>query len=164
MKDLGLWLLIGVAVLAVVGALIEPGGTELRPAPDFSLVNLDDEIITLSDYRGHVVLLDFWASWCKPCVRTFPALHEIQAELADRGVALLVISLDKTEEEAREYLIENGFATENVLWSSLDEARAVKGLFGVVGIPHTFVVDRDGMIRFSGHPVKLSTETVEAWL
>lgn len=164
MKDVGLWILVGVTAVLIVGALIGPGESDPRPAPDFSLVSLENEVITLSDYRGRVVLLDFWASWCKPCVRTFPALHEIQVELADRGVDLLVVSIDKTEEAAREYLDENGFATENILWGSLAEARAVKELFGVVGIPHTFVIDREGLIRFSGHPVHLSAEAVEEWL
>ncbi|MGB2983044.1 MAG: TlpA disulfide reductase family protein [Candidatus Bipolaricaulia bacterium] len=159
MRDIGPWILIGLAALVVIGAMIDSGGeTEPRPAPDFSLVSLDGEIVSLSDHEGRVVLLDFWATWCRPCTRTFPALHGLQQRFADQGVDLLVVSLDRSAEVAREHLVEAGFPTFNVLWGSLAEARAVRGIYGVVGIPHTFLIDRDGLIQFSGYPLSLTAE------
>jgi len=133
-------------------------------APLFTLSNLDGDDVSLEGYRGSVVILDFWASWCKPCRETFPELHALQQTYADRGVVLLVVSLDKSAQQAREYLIENGFATDNVLWGSLEEARAVKDLYGVGGIAHAFLIDQAGYIRYSGHPIRLTPEELECWL
>lgn len=164
MKGIGIWILIGVGALVILGTLFPTldGGPEL--AADFSLVSLDGKTVSLSDYRGRVVLLDFWASWCAPCTKTLPSLHELHERLADRGVDLLVVSLDASEKISREYLEESGFPTDNVLWGSLDEARAVKRLYGVIGIPRTFLIDREGFIRFDGYPRNLTAETIEPWL
>jgi peroxiredoxin len=163
-KDLGLWILVGIGLFVAASALFGFGERELEIAPAFSLVTLDGETVSLSDYRGQVVLLDFWASWCKPCRTTFPAIHALAGELEDRGVKLLVVSLDASAEASRQYLTDEGYATDNVLWGSLEEARAVRNLYGVVGIPHTFVIDREGFIRFDGYPRNLTVETVEPWL
>jgi len=163
-KDIGSWLLLGVGLLAIAAGLFGFGGKDPEIAPGFSLVSLDGEVVSLSDYRGQIVLLDFWASWCKPCRTTFPAVHALAERFADRGVTLLVVSLDASEEASRQYLTDEGYPTANVLWGSLDEARAVRNLYGVVGIPHTFVIDRDGLIRFDGYPRNLNAETIEPWL
>jgi cytochrome c biogenesis protein CcmG/thiol:disulfide interchange protein DsbE len=163
-KGIGIWILIGMGTLAIVGALLPMLDGEPELAADFSLVSLDGETVSLSGYRGRVVLLDFWASWCAPCTKTFPTLHELHERFADRGVDFLVVSLDGSEKKSREHLEENGFPTDNVLWGSLDEARAVKRLYGVIGIPRTFLIDRDGFIRFDGHPRSLTAETIESWL
>ncbi|MEW5826650.1 MAG: TlpA disulfide reductase family protein [Candidatus Bipolaricaulota bacterium] len=164
MNNTGL-LLAAVAVLLAVLLLAIPG-TPPAPerAPEFSLASLDGEITRLSDLRGQLVILDFWASWCKPCTRTFPVLHDVAMSYADRGVVLLVVSLDKSAEVAREALGEAGYGTEGVLYGSLQEARAVKALYNVGGIPHTFVIDRDGWIRYSGQPSGVNAQVLESWL
>ena len=154
--------LAGIAVLS--GVLLADSDKDLDLAPLFTLPNLDGDDVSLAEYRGSVVILDFWATWCMPCTKTFPELHALQQAYADRGVVLLVVSLDKSAEDARDYLVENEFATDNVLWGSLKEAREVKELYSVCGIAHTLVIDRDGHIRFSGHPVRLTAEVIEAWL
>ena len=166
MRNIGIWVTLGLVGLAVVGLVLFPpsGETEPRIAPEFALRSLDGETVSLSSYRGQVVVLDFWASWCKPCRTSFPELHEMAASLADEGVVLLVITIDKTEEIARDYLVEHEFSTDNVLWGSLDEARAVKSDYGVIGIPHTFVIDREGLIRYSGHPNRLNREKLMSWI
>ena len=164
MKDAWVvFLIAGLAIAAIVGFL--PREEEApRLAPAFSLVSLDGETVRLADYAGQVVILDFWASWCRPCTRTFPALHEVSEAYAERGVELLVVSLDRKEAAAFEYLTENGFPTENVLWGSLAEARAIKELYGVRGIPRTFLIDRNGLIRFSGYPLRVDAELIEPFL
>ncbi len=154
--------LIGIAAASIVLFGDIDKGPEL--APLFTLRNLDGDDVSLVEYRGSVVILDFWATWCKPCTMTFPELHALQQAYADRGVVLLVVSLDKSAERARNHLIENGFATDNVLWGSLEEARAVKALYNVGGIAHTFLIDRAGYIRYSGHPTRLTPEELEPWL
>jgi len=154
---------------AVVIMLAEPAlvaedddGPEL--APQFILPNLDGSEISLSDYLGSVVILDFWASWCHECVRCLPEIHTLHEAYADRGVVLLLLCFDKRDDDARDYLLENGYTTENVLWGSLMAAREVRDLFGIESVTHTFVIDCDGYIRYSGHPKKLTAEVIEPWL
>ncbi len=137
---------------------------EAELAPQFILSNLDGVEVSLAEYLGSVIILDFWASWCLPCNKTLPDIHALHEAYADQGVVLLIICFDKSEEAARDFLVENGYATENVLWGSLKEARAVKDLFGIEPITHTFVIDRAGYIRFSGHPIRLTAEKLEPWL
>jgi thiol-disulfide isomerase/thioredoxin len=165
MRDYAIWI-IGALIAISIGlaVVISPADDGPKLAPDFTLENLDGESVALASLAGRVVVLDFWATWCKPCVTTFPGLHEFVGEYEADDVALLVVSLDRVEKRARDYLVENGFPTDNVLWSSMEESREVKALYGVVGIPHTFIIDRDGIIRFSGHPARLSGADIEPWL
>ncbi len=164
MRNIGL--LVGIAVAAVLVATLMFSGGEKVPemAPDFSLKNLDGETVTLSELRGNVVVIDFWATWCRPCLKSFPKLHAVVDRHQDRGVVLLLVSLDRTAKRSRDYLIENGYPTENVLWESLAASRAVKDLFGVVGIPRTLIIDRDGYIKYSGYPSKLTDAFLLEWL
>jgi len=164
-RSIGSWVLfalLGIAVSSVT--LFGDVNEEVDLAPLFTLRSLDGDDVSLVNYRGSVVILDFWASWCGPCKKTLPELQALGEIYADCGVLLLIVSFDKSEEIACDYLIENGFATANVLWGSLDEARAVKDLFGIVSITHTFVIDRAGYIRYSGHPASLTPDEIEPWL
>lgn len=147
-------------------AFLVLGDDEEKPAlaPLFELPNLDGEGVALIDYRGSVVILDFWATWCHICVETFPEVQTLSRTYEEQGAVLLVISLDKSDDTAREFLIDHGYPTDNVLWGSLAAAREVKDLFGVIGIAHTILIDRDGYIRYSGHPERLQENLVEYWL
>jgi len=164
MRDVVTWVAIALAGIVVIGLIFGGGDAGPVPAPEFTLENLDGTPISITDYRGQVVLLDFWATWCRPCRKSFPALHELQRAYEDEGVVLLVVSIDKTAQAAREYLEANGYPTDTVLWQSLEAAREVKALYGVVGIPRTIVIDREGIIRFSGHPDNLTDEDIEQLL
>jgi len=138
--------------------------TPSEVAPSFTLPNLDGDDVSLVDFRGSVVILEFWATWCEPCVRLFPEIHAVWEAVADRGAALLVVSLDKTEDAPRNFMIENDLPTDNVLWGSLESARAVKDLFGIVGTAHVVLIDRGGYVRYSGHPMHVTAEIIEPWL
>jgi len=165
MGNVGTYLLLGAIVIVALFAVFSPAPTPpARPAPEFTLENLLGEPVSLAAYRGQVVILDFWASWCKPCLTTFPALHELAERFSDRGVVLLAISLDRSAEAARTYLAAHGYPLETVLWESLAAAQAVKAHYDVSGIPRTFVIDRNGIIRFTGHPRQLTIEAIEPWL
>ena len=163
-KDVGIW--IGLALVGVTAAVLLLNGGTATPevAPEFTLRSLDGTNVSLSQFRGDVVILDFWATWCKPCTTTFPRLHALQEAYSEQGVILVGVSLDRSEQQAREYLVESGYATDTMLWGSLDQARAVKELYDVGGIPRTFVIDREGVIRFAGHPSRLDASALEAWL
>jgi peroxiredoxin len=129
-------------------------------APDFVLPSLAGDSIALSDFRGSVVILDFWASWCGPCKATFPALRSLWQSFADRGTVLIGISLDRSEAAARSYLDQTGYDDMVALWGSLSASSAVASNYNVGGIPHTFVIDREGIVRFAGHPAYLGSETL----
>jgi thiol-disulfide isomerase/thioredoxin len=164
MKEAAPWVVVGVVAVAVL-FLMAPRSESLPVlAPEFALETLSGETVTLSALRGKLIILDFWASWCKPCTRTLPGLDELATRLADRDVVLLAISLDRTEKAAREYAVAHDFPASSVLYGSLDEVRVVKDLYGVVGIPRTFLIDREGFVRYSGGPSGVTEELVAPWL
>lgn len=142
--------------------LVIPIGPRVgQRAPDFTLLSLDGEFVTLSEFRDRVVILDFWASWCGPCKDTFPVLHEQWQSVAERGVDLIGISLDRTKANALAYLSESGFTDLIALWESRSASSAVAARYSVLGIPRTFVIDRAGIVRFSGHPSRLTTAALQ---
>ena len=116
-------------------------------AEDFTLARLDSsETVSLRDYRGEVVYLSFWASWCQPCRQEMPYLAQLWERHRDRGFQVLAINVDEDTELARE------FARQFDLPFPLlrDEERAISALYRVPGFPTHYIVDRSGHIRFSG--------------
>ncbi len=132
-------------------------------APDFSLSSLDGTQISLSDFRGYVVILDFWASWCAPCKSTMPGLESMARSL-EPDVVLLGVSLDRAAADASSYLASNGYETMIALYGTYSAAYAVFQTYGGGGIPKTYVIDPDGIIRYTGHPASLQRTTVERLL
>lgn len=112
-------------------------------APDFTLPSVDGKQVRLADFRGKVVLLDFWASWCPPCRQALPHLSELQKALGDRGFQTLGLSLDENPSELTTFLSETPIAYP-VLRAN-ESTRAAYG--GVAAIPQVFIVDRKGKIR-----------------
>jgi len=133
-------------------------------APDFALNRLNGPKTTLAEFRGVVVLLDFWRSTCAPCVLTMPHLEALRAKYADQGLVVIAVNLDITEAAAIAYLADNGFDEFIVLRSTLAEAEAVRAAYGVAAIPHTFVIDRQGIVRHADHPIRLRDRHIEPWL
>jgi len=132
-------------------------------APDFSLRSLENENVSLSDFRGKVVILDFWASWCGPCRDSMPRLEDTARSLASH-VVLLGVNLDRNEEAAASYLATNNFDSMIALHESYASSLGVFKLYGGGGIPKTYVIDQHGVIRFAGHPAHLSQQTIERLL
>ncbi|UCF10059.1 MAG: redoxin domain-containing protein [Candidatus Bipolaricaulota bacterium] len=155
-----------IRVVSVVDPDAPPGvGVELGDAaPDFTLDDLHGEPVSLSDYRGYVVLLDFWASWCLPCRQSMPHLEALRAAYAGDGLVLIGVSQDETLQEVTEYVSAHGLGEMITLWQSEAAARSVRDLFQVGGIPHTLVIDRQGIIRHRGHPIRLRSRDIEPWL
>lgn len=112
------------------------------PAPDFELKDLTGRTVKLSDLRGKVVVMDFWATWCGPCRLSLPHIQKLHEDLQDKGVVVLTIDLGEDAKTVLSYAEKNKM-TLPVL---LDEEDQVSPLYRVSAIPHTVVVDQKGQV------------------
>ncbi len=111
-------------------------------APDFDLVRLDGGRVKLSAYAGKIVILDFWASWCAPCMQLMPQVDKVAKEFADQGVVLITVNLGERPEQIRTVMDRLKLST-TVL---LEPDGQVAARYGATNIPLTVVVGRDGKI------------------
>lgn len=113
-------------------------------APDFSLNDLTGKSVHLSELRGKVVLLNFWATWCPPCQEEVPALSRLNAAMTGQGFRMLTVSIDDGGSKAVEsFFRKTGYR----LPTLLDSSGTVGKMYGITGVPETFILDRHGVIR-----------------
>lgn len=129
-------------VLGCIASFSSTPAITSGPAPDFTLTGVDGNQVTLSDLEGQVVVLDFWATWCSPCVEGLPELQALHERYADRGVVVLAINIEEKPEEVRDFLAGRSY-TFPVL---LDADAQVTNQYGVQAIPHHVVIRQDGEI------------------
>jgi peroxiredoxin len=144
------WLVVAIALLA--GGCSKPAGqrishlkpsSERRPAPNFSLRDPDGKTVQLSDYRGKVVLLNFWATWCGPCKMEIPWFIDFERAHKDQGFAVVGISMDDDGWEAVKPFISEAGINYRVLLGN----ESISQLYGGVdSLPTTFIIDREGKI------------------
>jgi len=129
-------------VLLVAGCSSQasPGG-EL--APDFQLPNLEGQSISLSGFRGEPVLVNFWASWCSPCIYEMPFIQEVFEEWSGQGLVVLAINQGESLSTAKDFMQSNNYSFPVLLDISQDVALE----YNVWGIPTTFFIDKDGIIQ-----------------
>jgi len=116
-----------------------------KAAPAVALQNADGSMVHLADYRGKVVLVDFWASWCTSCKKSFPALDVIYSDYHARGLEVLAVNLDEKRRDADAFLDKYSHRM-TVLF---DPTGLSASTFGLKGMPTSFVIDKAGTIRFT---------------
>ena len=121
-----------------------PVAREGESAPDFTLTGLSGEKVRLSDFRGKVILLNFWASWCPPCREEIPALVSLEKAMAGKDFRMLAVAIDKGGRDAIVEFLKREGVTLPVL---LDPDGSVGKTYGITGVPETFVIDKKGTIR-----------------
>lgn len=134
------------AILALLGwglLKAQAGPREEGPAPDFTLSTFDGEEITLSELRGQVVVINFWASWCPPCREEAPYLESTWRKYRDQGVVLLGVDYVDTEVEALAYIEEFDITYPN----GPDIGTGISQAYRIQGVPETFFVAKDGSLR-----------------
>ena len=115
-----------------------------QPAPDFTLSDLDGQPVSLSQFKEKAVFLDFWASWCGPCISNLAFLRQIKAQMADQSVVFLNISLDESDSAWRKAVAEHGIKGVHVRahgWES-----EVAKIYNVTSLPEYYIVDAQGLI------------------
>ena len=136
-------LLLGVLGLVLALRAPAPPATAIgAPAPELSLADLDGNPIHLAELRGRPVVVNFWASWCGPCVEEFPLLRDAAARYADQGLAVIGVVYQDRSEAARDFMARNG-----ATWpAAMDPGGRVAAAYGILGPPETFFIGRDGTI------------------
>ena len=137
-----------VILIGLLGAMLVVRGSATSPtaigslAPDFSVVDLDGTPISLGDLRGRPVIVNFWASWCVPCVDEFPLLRDVADRHRDDGLAVVGIVYQDRTQAARDFMERNGGT-----WpAAMDPDGRVADAYAIVGPPETFFIGRDGTI------------------
>jgi cytochrome c biogenesis protein CcmG, thiol:disulfide interchange protein DsbE len=120
-------------------SLIRP--KPVRDAPDFQVRTPDDRQLRLGDFKGKVVFLNFWATWCEPCREEMPSMERLHRAYKDRGLVVLAISLDSQGAGVVNPFVRKLALTFPV---ALDPKMAVRERYGVWAVPSTFIIDRAG--------------------
>jgi len=149
-KSCLLFLIFALGLIAVACSKMDstsPAGStaELNSAaPDFTLKDLTGRNISLSDYKGKVVLLEFWATWCPPCKASIPALVELNRKYEQKGFIVLGVSID-TDSDASEK-VRQFSASHNINYPVLLANETTPKIYNVMSIPTSFLIGKDGKI------------------
>ncbi len=147
-KSLGRWvtviLLLALLALLAWGLRAKAGGPLSEgPAPDFTLNTFTGETITLSELRGQVVIINFWASWCPPCRDEAPYLEQTWRKYKDKGVVFIGVDYVDAEPNALAYIEEFDITYPN----GPDIGEKIADAFRIKGVPETFYIDKTGQVR-----------------
>jgi thiol-disulfide isomerase/thioredoxin len=135
--------------LTAIAALGAPGSAaavdEGQPAPQFALASLSgDGKVSIAQHRGKVVYVDFWASWCAPCLKAVPALEKLRKEFPASDFQVIAINLDRDLDRAQKFLADHpvGYPSASDPDGKLPEA------FGLETMPTSYLIDRNGVVRY----------------
>ncbi|MGI9076069.1 MAG: TlpA family protein disulfide reductase [Gemmatimonadaceae bacterium] len=158
LRVLSLWRLgigVGTGIVALAcarrdtasGGADQPEKVEVgAPAPSYETMSLDGDTVSLAAQRGKVVLLNVWATWCHPCRDEIPELRAIHARYSARGLELIGVSVDADGSDDAIRAFMKDFEMTYPIWRDGDER--VSAQFLVIGVPATFLIDREGVLRW----------------
>ncbi|MBI5886790.1 MAG: TlpA family protein disulfide reductase [Deltaproteobacteria bacterium] len=140
------------AVAAVILLVIMTAGSTYagminEKAPDISLNDLKDKAVTLDSFKGKVVFLDFWASWCGPCKQEFPEINRFISKYRDKDVVVLAVNVDKQRSHVEEFLSKIPNLSEKVT-VVLDPDSKVVSSYNARMMPTSFIIDKNGIVRY----------------
>lgn len=121
----------------------KPGPGKVVSAPNFTLPGIDGKMVSLSDFKGKVVLLNIWATWCPPCVDEMPSMEKLHQKMKGENFEILAVSIDEDGAKAVIPFMEK----HNLSFTALiDTKGALKSLYQTTGVPESFIVDSEGII------------------
>jgi len=142
--------LVGLIFSTFAATSLASSGLTGQPAPDFALKSSTGQNLRLSEFRGNVVMVNFWATWCGPCRQEMPLLDELYGRYSRVGFNLLGVNIDDNASKAMEMAAELGVSFP-VLF---DSSKEVSKLYEVEAMPVTVIIDREGTIRYVHHGYK----------
>lgn len=116
--------------------------TNIFTEKDFTLTDLDGNNVTLSDFKGKRIFLNFWASWCPPCIEEMPYMEKLYQEINDKDIVIVAVNIGETQNAVKQFMNENNF---NFL-VLLDTNTDITSKYGVRSIPTSFFIDSEGNI------------------
>lgn len=138
--------LIGVLVVALIAVVAESTREPITEvgdtAPGFALVTDDGQRLTRSQFGGQLLVLNFWATWCVPCIEELPSLNQFQKQFASSGVVVLGVSVDQNERAYWQFLKRAGVTFR----TSRDPQADLSSRYGTFKYPETYVIDRNGKV------------------
>ena len=147
MKSIFALIVLAFLVFSPAACKKKEGGVEVIPlstgdaAPDFISKDVNGNTVRLSDYKGKVVLVDFWATWCPPCRELTPVLNKIYEKYNDKGFVVLALTPEENTNIIKSYIKEN-----NVIYPVLITDMETTRQYGVISIPASFLISRDGRV------------------
>jgi len=116
-----------------------------KPAPDFTLKSLEGTNLNLTEQRGKIIVINFWASWCGPCRKEMPVLETFYKKYTDLGVSVWGVNVEQENQAGRDFL-----ADLNLTFPILfDKSNTLSESYNVEAMPTTVIVDRDGLVRYT---------------
>jgi cytochrome c biogenesis protein CcmG, thiol:disulfide interchange protein DsbE len=140
---LGVVVLLAGALVFVVSGTLEQRVTEAGDkAPEFRVLTERGRTVTPKDFGGKLLILNFWASWCPPCVEETPSLNAFAQQMAPQGVVVLGVSVDRNESAYKKFLTQHKIAFD----TSLDPEADVSSSYGTFQFPETYIIDSSGKV------------------